>query len=61
MGQVNALVRLVMVNGVVVREERHLGELRLRIRDVVQGPDGYVYITSENGDGQIWRLRPVGH
>lgn len=60
MGQVNALVRLVMANGVVIREERHLGELGLRIRDVVQGPDGYVYLTSENGDGRIWRVRPVG-
>ncbi len=60
MGAVNALVRLVMANGVVIREERHLGELGLRIREVVQGPDGYVYITSENGDGRIWRVRPVG-
>lgn len=63
MGAVNALVRLVMENGVVVKEERHLGELGLRIRDVQQGPDGFVYITTEktskDDQGQIFRVRPA--
>jgi glucose/arabinose dehydrogenase len=59
MGSVNGLVRLVMENGKVVREERHLTELGMRVRDVQQGPDGFVYITSDV-DGQILRVRPVG-
>lgn len=59
MGSVNGLVRLVMENGKVVREERHLGELGYRIRDVQQGPDGFLYVTSDN-DGQILRVRLVG-
>ena len=63
MGAVNGLVRLVMQNGVVVKEERHLGELGLRIRDVQQGPDGFVYITTEktskDEQGQIFRVRPA--
>ncbi len=60
MGAVNGLVRLVVENGVVVREERHLTELGLRIRDVQQGPDGFVYITADGAEGQILRVRPVG-
>jgi len=60
MGTVNGLVRLVVENGKVVREERHLGELALRIRDVQQGPDGFLYITTDVVDGKILRVRPVG-
>jgi glucose/arabinose dehydrogenase len=60
MGTVNGLVRLVVENGQVVREERHLGELALRIRDVQQGPDGFLYVTTDVTDGKILRVRPVG-
>ena len=55
-----ALVRLVMENGRVVREERHLGELDKRIRDVQQGPDGYVYVVTDETDGEVLRIVPAG-
>lgn len=54
------LVRLTMRNGVVEREERYIGGLDERIRDVAQGPDGLIYVVTDDGDGQILRLRPAG-
>jgi aldose sugar dehydrogenase len=53
-----ALVRLTMDNGRVVREDRYLGDLKERIRDVQQGPDGYVYLITDNADGRILRVVP---
>ncbi len=55
-----ALVRLVLEQGRVVREERYLGELRERIRDVQQGPDGFLYLVTDNRDGRILRVVPAG-
>jgi aldose sugar dehydrogenase len=53
------LVRLTMNNGVVASEERYLGDLRERIRDVQQGPDGFVYLITDNSDGRILRVLPA--
>ena len=55
-----ALVRLVMENGRVVREERYLGELRERIRDVQQGPDGFIYAVTDSREGRVLRIVPAG-
>ena len=56
-----ALVRLELQDGKVVREERYqedgLGE---RIRDVRQGPDGLVYVVTDEGNGRVLRVRPAG-
>jgi glucose/arabinose dehydrogenase len=52
------LVRLELKDGVVVKEERYLGELGERIRDVVQGPDGYLYLLTDNPQGRILRVEP---
>jgi len=52
------LVRLVLRDGVVVSEERHLGDLGERIRDVQQGPDGLIYVTTDNSSGRVLRLSP---
>jgi glucose/arabinose dehydrogenase len=52
------LVRLVLQNGVVVQEERYLGELKERIRDVQQGADGYLYIVTDNTNGRVLRVLP---
>jgi glucose/arabinose dehydrogenase len=52
------LVRLTMKDGAVVAEERHLGELHERIRDVQEGPDGLIYVTTDNNSGRILRLSP---
>jgi glucose/arabinose dehydrogenase len=51
----NALTRLKIENDKVVDEERiAMGE---RIRDVEQGPDGSIYLATDESGGEIWRLR----
>jgi glucose/arabinose dehydrogenase len=54
-----ALVRLVLENGKVVREERYLGELSERIRDVQQGPDGFLYLVTDNPRGRVLKVVPA--
>ncbi len=51
-----ALVRLEMTDGRVTKEERYLGDLGERIRDVQQGPDGYVYVVTDNAQGRVMRV-----
>jgi glucose/arabinose dehydrogenase len=53
-----ALVRLTIENGRVTREERYLGDLDARIRDVQQGPDGLLYLVTDAPDGQLLRVVP---
>jgi glucose/arabinose dehydrogenase len=50
------LVRLIMKDGRVEREERYLGKLGARIRDVQQGPDGFLYLLTDHDDGRILRV-----
>jgi glucose/arabinose dehydrogenase len=54
------LVRLTLDGGRVVREERLLSGLRERIRDVRQGPDGFLYLLTDNHDGRVLRVVPSG-
>jgi glucose/arabinose dehydrogenase len=54
------VARLVLDGETVVAEERILEELGERIRDVRQGPDGYVYLLTDESDGRILRLEPAG-
>ena len=42
----------------VVGEERLLSDLGERIRDVRQGPDGYLYVLTDNAKGRLLRLAP---
>lgn len=53
------LVRLTMADGQVTEETRYLGEIRERIRDVVQGPDGYVYLLTDSRAGRVLRVVPA--
>jgi glucose/arabinose dehydrogenase len=53
------LSRLVLDGEKVVREERILKELQQRIRDVRQGPDGFLYLLTDESDGRVLRLRPA--
>lgn len=53
------LVRLVLENGRVAREERYLGDLKERIRDVQQGPDGLIYLLTDMDDGKVLRVMPA--
>ena len=55
-----ALVRLEMENGRVTREERYLGDLQERIRDVQQGPDGLLYVVTDSQEGQVLRITLEG-
>lgn len=52
------LVRLVMKDGKVAQEERYLGDLRERIRDVRQASDGSLYLLTDASNGQILRITP---
>jgi aldose sugar dehydrogenase len=50
------LVRLELDGEKVTSEERLLRELRERIRDVRAGPDGALYLLTDNSAGRILRL-----
>ncbi|MDJ0942688.1 MAG: PQQ-dependent sugar dehydrogenase [Kiloniellales bacterium] len=54
------LVRLELDGDRVAHEERLLEDFGERIRDVRQGPDGFLYILTDSGDGQLLRLEPAG-
>jgi glucose/arabinose dehydrogenase len=54
------LVRLEVEGRRVVSEERLLEGMGQRLRDVVQGPDGYLYLLTDEDDGRILRLEPAG-
>lgn len=54
-----AVHRLDLENGEVVGEERLLSERGQRIRQVLTGPDGAVWLLAESPDGQILRLSPA--
>jgi aldose sugar dehydrogenase len=53
------LARLEIEGNRVVREERLLEGMGDRIRDVVQGPDSYLYLLTDEDDGRILRLEPA--
>ena len=51
-----ALIRLQLDGDKVVHEERLLQPLKARIRDVRQGPDGFLYVLTDASDGRLLRL-----
>jgi glucose/arabinose dehydrogenase len=53
------LARLELEGELVVGEERLLAGLIGRIRDVEVGPDGLVYLLTDEVQGGLWRLEPV--
>ena len=52
------LVRLTLDNGRVTGEERLLTDRRQRVRDVRQGPDGALYVVTDEDRGELWRIAP---
>ena len=52
-----ALVRLQLDGARVVKEERYLGDVG-RVRDVVQGPDGFLYLLTDENNGRLLRVEP---
>ena len=54
-----ALVRLTLKDDRVVGEERLLTEHGERIREVVQGPEGAVYLLTDGGNAKLLKLTPA--
>ncbi|WP_192821393.1 PQQ-dependent sugar dehydrogenase [Rufibacter sp. LB8] len=52
------LVRLKIENGKVTGEEHMLADKDKRIRDVRQGPDGALYLVTDETNGQLWKISP---
>lgn len=50
------LSRLELKANKILKEERLLQSMRERIRDVRQGPDGAVYLLTDNASGRILRI-----
>ena len=54
-----SLVRLVMKGDRVVGEERLLTERGDRVREVVEGPDGALYLLTDASNGKLLRVGPT--
>ncbi|SFM40235.1 PQQ-dependent sugar dehydrogenase [Variovorax sp. OV329] len=52
------LDRIEIQGGKVVAEHKFLEDDRARIRDVRQGPDGLIYVLTDQSKGQLIRLQP---
>jgi glucose/arabinose dehydrogenase len=52
------LIRLSLDGDRIVAEERLLGDLGWRIRDVRVGSDGSVYVLTDEDDGRLLKLEP---
>jgi glucose/arabinose dehydrogenase len=53
------LARLELDGERVVAEERLLERAIGRIRDVETGPDGFLYLLTDEADGELYRLEPT--
>jgi aldose sugar dehydrogenase len=51
------LVRLTLDGDRVTSEERI--DIHVRVRDVTQGPDGALYVVTDEGDGKLLRVTPA--
>ncbi len=51
--------RIVLENGTVTHEEVLCRDAIGRIRDVQEGPDGSIYLVTDESNGGIYRLEPV--
>jgi aldose sugar dehydrogenase len=52
------LVRLTLENDRVTGEEHLLTDRKQRVRDVRQGPDGALYLVTDEKNGELWRIAP---
>lgn len=52
------LVRLTLANNRVNGEEHLLMDRNQRVRDVRQGPDGALYIVTDQANGELWKVSP---
>lgn len=52
------LVRIILENDRVTGEEHLLKDRGQRVRDVRQGPDGALYLVTDEAKGELWRVAP---
>ncbi|MDO9637502.1 MAG: PQQ-dependent sugar dehydrogenase [Pseudotabrizicola sp.] len=52
------LARLELDGARVVKEDKLLPDLGRRVRDVREGPDGFIYLLTDERNGQLLRLVP---
>ena len=52
------LVRIVFDGDRVSGEEHLLADRGQRVRDVRQGPDGALYIVTDEENGELWKVAP---
>lgn len=45
--------------GLFVEDERMFGSLKKRIREIREGPDGLVYVLTDEENGELFRLSPT--
>ncbi len=53
------LVRLEVEGDRIIATENLLEDFDARIRDVASGPDGYLYLLTDDPEGEVLRLTPV--
>jgi glucose/arabinose dehydrogenase len=54
------VTRLVLKDDKVVGEERLFTDIGGRVRDVAVGPDGAIYVLTDEGDGKLIKITPKG-
>lgn len=53
------VARLDMDGERVMHEEQLFAELNARLRDIEQGPDGYLYLLTDDRNGQLIQVKPA--
>ncbi|WP_336981617.1 MULTISPECIES: PQQ-dependent sugar dehydrogenase [unclassified Cedecea] len=53
------LIELTLDGDKVTTEQRLLGDRKKRIRDVRVGPDGYLYVLTDESDGELLKISPA--
>ena len=53
------LQRIVLNDKGVILQENLLTDLKQRIRDVRQGPDGLLYVLTDENKGALLKIEPV--
>jgi aldose sugar dehydrogenase len=56
-----SVVRLTVEGNRVRGEEHLLGDRGQRVRDVREGPDGALYVVTDQSNGELWKITPRGN